>query len=339
MVQERVRQARLKGMKAANRILGMLEAREKIEEWGGQIDVFGALAEFDIVVMFKPLDGLLGAFLRGDQPGALISTKRPRSVQRFTAAHELGHFVLEHEPSLDSPDVLSRAASGWMGKPDQYRANLQEIEADAFASEFLVPRWLILRHAQAQNWSLADLSVPENIYQLSLRCGASFEATVRILNGNSFINKAAADRALTHKPKDFKSSLRADAPLANSWADVVRLSELDAQSRSLKVGIDDLIAIELPQRASTGFVWRLQAPTDADVKIEHEASRLTAEPLGGKSTRVFVLSVNQPGHTDIELAEKRPWSDECLRSLTFNIDAETAESGLSRANRQRLLAA
>ena len=153
-----IRLARLRGQKAALRLHETMEVRENIKDTNGQIDVFQTLAQLDIAVVFKPLDGLLGIYIRGASPGALISTKRQPSVQRFTAAHELGHAVLLHEPSLDTPDVLRRAATG-LASPQRpgFASWIQEVEADAFAGEFLMPRWLIVDHATAQGWSRDDL--------------------------------------------------------------------------------------------------------------------------------------------------------------------------------------
>ena len=82
------------------------------------------------LLLFRPLRGLLGAYL--GQPsfpraGIIVSTQRDLHVQRFTAAHELGHMVMGHEPSLDGEEI-----GLWRGES----SNPQEVEADAFASEF-----------------------------------------------------------------------------------------------------------------------------------------------------------------------------------------------------------
>ena len=38
-----------------------------------------------------------------------MTTQRQLPVQRFTAAHELGHAALGHEASLDEEEILKRA--------------------------------------------------------------------------------------------------------------------------------------------------------------------------------------------------------------------------------------
>ena len=49
------------------------------------------------------------------------------SIQRFTAAHELGHFSMRHEPSLDDESILRR-----MPMSPEPGNNFEETEADAF---------------------------------------------------------------------------------------------------------------------------------------------------------------------------------------------------------------
>ena len=61
-------------------------------------------------LLLRPLKGLLGAYLPHPIPGVLVTTERPLSIQRFTAAHEVGHFRLEHLPSLDDESILRRMA-------------------------------------------------------------------------------------------------------------------------------------------------------------------------------------------------------------------------------------
>ena len=51
-----------------------------------------AIKAFKITVLFRPLEGLLGAYVpTPNSAGMLVTTQRDHHVQRFTAAHELGH--------------------------------------------------------------------------------------------------------------------------------------------------------------------------------------------------------------------------------------------------------
>ncbi len=105
--------------------------------------------------MFRPLKNLLGAYFSDPDTGVMVTTKRPLPVQRFTAAHELGHAVLGHEASLDDEEVLERPifASDTSGDP-------REDQANAFAAELLTPQWLIVHPMKRQGWRRESFSDP-----------------------------------------------------------------------------------------------------------------------------------------------------------------------------------
>src|SRR5258708_31543446 len=133
------------GTMAAERLHRSLGLRNQIKLRGGNVDVFAAIQTLDLPLLLRPLQGLLGAYLRDPAPGVLVTTQRPMSIQRFTAAHELGHFSLWHDPSLDDESILRR-----MPISAQPSGDFQEVEADAFPVAFMMPRWLIGWHAERQ---------------------------------------------------------------------------------------------------------------------------------------------------------------------------------------------
>lgn len=105
------------------------------------IDPFAIAAEHGIEVQAKPaeVEGVSGMLLRhGDSFGILYSTNVASiGFQRFSVAHELGHYFLDgHCDQLLSAGLhVSRAGQG---SPDPF-----EQEADAFASGLLMPRTLL----------------------------------------------------------------------------------------------------------------------------------------------------------------------------------------------------
>src|SRR5258708_5791887 len=180
---------------AAARLHLRLGTRERMALRGGGVDVFGVVVGLRVPLLLRPLKGLLGAYLPHPIPGVLVTTERPLSIQRFTTSHELGHFSLQHLPSLDDESILRRMAMP--DAPDE--PNMQETEADAFAIGFLMPRWLIEWHCQRQGWLARDLATPRNVYQLSLRLGASYEATTWTLQRFNLIG-ADAGQTLRRAP-------------------------------------------------------------------------------------------------------------------------------------------
>ena len=89
-------------------IEGVMQAdrarRELNLDSGVWVDPFAGILKLNAVFMLRPLDGLFGAFMpgKGSRPGIIVNSKHPLPLQRFTAAHELGHLWMGHEKSFDT---------------------------------------------------------------------------------------------------------------------------------------------------------------------------------------------------------------------------------------------
>ena len=81
-------------MAAARLHLAARHAGKRMATHGGGVDVFAAGLAINLPLLLRPLKVLLGAYLPHPIPGVLVTTERPLSIQRFTAAHEVGHFSL-----------------------------------------------------------------------------------------------------------------------------------------------------------------------------------------------------------------------------------------------------
>jgi hypothetical protein len=75
------------GTMAASRLQRRLALRDEVESRGGNIDIFRVFQTVDLPLLIRPLDGLLGAYLSYPEHGVLVTTERPMSIQRWTAAH------------------------------------------------------------------------------------------------------------------------------------------------------------------------------------------------------------------------------------------------------------
>ncbi len=136
------------GTAAASRLQRRLDLQNRLEAEPDAVHVFAVIAELDVPLMLRPLKGLLGAVLNSPAPGIMVTTERPLSIQRFTAAHELGHCLMSHQPSLDDEDQILRRAPTQSDARNDY----QETEADAFAVALMMSRWLILAHCARHSW-------------------------------------------------------------------------------------------------------------------------------------------------------------------------------------------
>jgi Zn-dependent peptidase ImmA (M78 family)/transcriptional regulator with XRE-family HTH domain len=74
----------------------------------------------------------------------IVSTSEIPARQRFTIAHELGHLLAEDDQGLHLDPNLSDA---------EHRKAPSEMRANAFATEFLLPREVLKARAEGRDWS------------------------------------------------------------------------------------------------------------------------------------------------------------------------------------------
>ncbi len=330
------RDAILEGTQAAQRLHAALGTRKAFEGGGlSRVDVFKAAVDLGARLLFKPLSGLLGAYLgkpHFPRPGIVVSTLRDLHVQRFTTAHELGHLYLGHPmPSLDDQVGL------WRGDIQ----DLQEVAADAFASEFMLPRWLYIHHAGRHRWETSSLSRPENAYQLSLRMGASFDATCWGLSGHKILARGIVDSLRTLEPKKLKlAALAGQAELTNPWADVWVIDEAD-HGLTFEGGPDDFVVFRCRERPSAGYLWDESRLQDAGLEVVADRrEERGGDECGGEVTRVLVTRVRAAGEYRVAFSERRPWQpNDSLANLSVTFNLKGKEQGLPRFLKEAMAAA
>lgn len=194
----------------------IVEARNARTELGlgldGPIDdilrVIEEDAEIPVAVLTLP-EGLAGMFRRHqEQPLIAINGTQPVVRQRFTLAHEFGHYRLKHDTVIDrGEDIFGRSSDP------------QEVQANYFAGEFLAPRPAVASWLEAHGDPPIDLTV---IVQFAARFGLSAKAArVRFETARLIDRKQAAalDREIEaghHKEIERELHL---APVADTlWA-------------------------------------------------------------------------------------------------------------------------
>ncbi len=321
------------GTMAAARLHQRLDLRPQIEWRGGNVDVFGVIHTVGLPLILRPLDKLLGAYLSDPEPGVLVTTQRPMSIQRFTAAHELGHFSLRHQPSLDDESILRRMPIS--GQPAD---DFQDVEADAFAVAFMMPRWLIAWHADRQGWRVSDFQRPDVVYQLALRLGASYEATCWTLVRHRLIQPPLARDLLQTQPRALKVGLLQTYRPQDYRGDVWLLTERDAGTR-IDGSRNDLFVLRLEEHSGGGYLWdidQLKASGFGIVRDELEA--IDGEGVGGPVVRRVTAAPPGTHRGYMHLHERRPWEPEPLSTIDVEFDLTgPEEEGLSRAARRSLL--
>lgn len=327
------------GTMQASRLHAQLRTRELMETFGGCVDVFGAIFSLGLPLMVRPLQGLLGAYLPLPIPGVLVTTERPLSIQRFTAAHELGHFQFKHLPSLDDESILRRMAGPSLGSFSN--PEFQEAEADAFAVGFLMPRWLIVWHCARQKWRTEHLVDPRVVYQLSLRLGASYEATTWTLQRYKLISVSAGRMLRQMERRALKADLLGDYRPENYRGDVWLLTERDAGTH-IDGSRNDHFVLRLNEHSGGGYLWNIdQLKASKFAVVRDGREEIDAEGIGGPVIRTVTALPEEPSRGVLDIKECRPWQlSEPLTELKFVYDfTGPEEAGLSRSEQRQMLEA
>lgn len=322
------RDAILKGTARAAELHADLGLRAQLSKGDRPIDVLGAIRKLGVLVLCRPLDSLLGAYVpNGQAPGMLLTTRRTLHIQRFTAAHELGHHVLGHQAMSLDQDV------GFVARGERTGHEPHELEADAFASAFLLPDWLIAAHARRHRWGKRDLAQPDTVYQLSLRLGASYTATCWALAESNIVDRRIARQLVDTPPKHSKQRVIPDMQRERWHADIWQLSEHD-RGVHLLGNPDDLLVLALKEHVASGYTWDTSSVVSAGLTIEKdERQESNDEVLGAPTTRRLVIQ--GPGHGRLVLEEKRAWDRQAsLNSFELDLAMLGPEpEGLPRAAR------
>lgn len=287
----------------AGRLHRDLAIQSLVVRGSGRVDVYDAIARLNVSLFFTKLDGLLGVYLREPSPGVLVTTQRPQNQQRFTAAHELGHHYLGHNPSLDDESILRRS-------PFQARVgdDPQEVEAEAFAAVFLLPRWLLDWHCERQDWTDAELLDPVNVYQLALRVGTSFKATVWTLHRYDVFDRQTANAMAGLQLKKVKQSILRGFEPDDYRGDVWLVTDRDADMR-IEGGPSDLVVVRLPEHSGSGYLWRVESiDGEALAVVADGREEADAGGVGGPTLRRITAAARDRCAGELRLAEARPWA-------------------------------
>jgi hypothetical protein len=200
------------------------------------VDVYGAIGEADVMLIWRPLPRLFGMYLDepGSRPGVILNSELDPAVQRQTAAHELGHHVFGHGTRADVDlEALIERRSGWSDV---------EKAAEAFASWFLMPRRAIA--AAMACMDLGRLTQPTDVYRLSLLLGTSYRTTVRHLPNLRLASQEQARSWMSIPPSRIKAALdpAAEAPASRSH-DVWIVNRAMA-GLTLTVRVGDRVVVE-----------------------------------------------------------------------------------------------
>ncbi len=327
----------LRAAQRAAEVVDETGAMERIEQDGyTRIDPFQIAANSGVLVMLRPMEKLLGAFLGDENPGILVNVERSAGLVHMTCAHELGHFFMGHGSTADEKIYYGSKGA------------LIEQEADQFGYNLLVPRKLIVKIMQRKQWKKEALFRPGVLYQLALRMGVSYEATAWSLNRHNVMTSEQVQTMLRTTPAMIKKALLGDR-LADTRKEVWLLDSND-RSSILEPRPDDQLVVRLPSHASSGYLWE----TDSAEELATEGFHL--EPLtvpstssgdssltfGGPGMMDYLLSggrTDKGKPVDVCLSERAPWdtSSPAINTYQSHTQFEALNIGLTPQARQQLL--
>lgn len=232
-------QRRIQAAESAGRLLDEL-AIDQTE----QIDVFDICEDLGLWLAFLPLDNLLGAFIPEGVGGVLVTTQRPIPIQRYTAAHEIGHWRLDHGHglALDGEEHV-------LGATPLEREQLAQV----FAGNLLMPPPLVFGVLERLGLS-GEAVEPEHAYAVAREAGVSYEAAVRQLTHLEVITAEQAATLRHRRPLQVKADLALGRRPVNGYADVWPVNE-DWDDQLLALRVEDEVVISLPENRSTGYRW------------------------------------------------------------------------------------
>jgi Zn-dependent peptidase ImmA (M78 family) len=134
-------------------------------------------------------DGLAGALLvERSRPFVLLNGRNHPVRQRFTLAHEFGHWRLGHGEVIDGPESLTAKAT-----------HPHEVQANYFAAEFLAPIPAVTAWMEARGEPEVDLGV---VVELAVAFGISAMAARIRLEEARYISAAKEREGLDRRIRD-----------------------------------------------------------------------------------------------------------------------------------------
>ena len=158
-------------------------------------DVYELIGKYGLGLRFMGVSTMDGLYLNDGFTGSVnVSTLRPSGHQRFTAAHELGHFIFGHGAQLDE-------------KIEKMESNsAEEDAADAFARHLLMPKRAVLRGFSCLDTTPATAG-SEDYYTIASWLGVGYSTLIQHTRWTlGLIDGAKLHMLMVKSPQQIKRS-------------------------------------------------------------------------------------------------------------------------------------
>jgi Zn-dependent peptidase ImmA (M78 family) len=162
-------------------------------------DVYELIVRQGVELRFMEVKSLEGFYLSDGTAGQInVCAYRPAGLQRFTAAHELGHHVFGHgstfDPELDYGDRFSSLAP-------------EERLAELFARYLLMPRRAVHKGFVNIGANPKDLQ-PSDVYRVASWLGVGYSSLVQQMRWSlQMLDQIPFETLLKAKPQTIKQGL------------------------------------------------------------------------------------------------------------------------------------
>lgn len=297
------------------------------------VDVFKIITDMGLVLMFRPLESEAEGFYipptsSRSRAGILINSRRPLTRQRYSAAHELCHFIKKDSARIEFVSEECVTLS---------RKKTDEAFADFFAGHFLMPPKLMAYFFKKLGFNKEDVSY-ENAYQLSLCMRTSYEATCRQLYHLGYVTKEQFQIMALVSPKSIKDKWAKGMGKKDIWP-----INYCMKNFILMPSVEDKVEVRLSEIPSSGYIWEVDDQENELLKYENsilQFGELNSLP-GQTGERIFNFSVQSHGSGNLQIILRRPWEqrNQSVDSFCVRINSMEREFVGDYEIKQDLLAA
>jgi Zn-dependent peptidase ImmA (M78 family) len=125
-----------------------------------------AIADHHAIVLYESMDDDISGMLiplspprEGKHWAILVNSDHPKARQRFTLAHELGHLVLH---GYTTPHADRGYKLRYRNSASTTGSVLEEVEANQFAAELLMPEELLLAKIEGEGFEYVPLQADDD---------------------------------------------------------------------------------------------------------------------------------------------------------------------------------
>ncbi len=268
----------------------------------GYVDIFEAISGVGVATIFRPL-GFLGALFGTDKcSGLMLSVSKSLNELRLAAASALARLTANN---LHEELTLTKL---WYSLSPENELRETDEKNFRISLNLLLPNFLLVETQKRFNWSNRDMASPINMYQASLRLGASYSATTIAYCQLGVISELEAKKLLNESLVNIKQAILQNY-LPDNIKDInVWLLTRSEEGSVIRANPNDVFVIKLKENRAAGYRWDFsKLEKEGFSIINDESLNLDAHRVGALSLRSVLANPATLREGDLVLEESCPW--------------------------------